>query len=73
MYLKDLKDLRKDLAADFPTDPNETDKVQREKKVNVKTEANEVVLPAKKKRRTKAEIEADKAKANKASRSRKKS
>jgi hypothetical protein len=73
MYLKDLKDLRKELASDFPTDPNETDKVQREKKVNVKTEANEVVLPAKRKRRTKAEIEADKAKANKASRSRKKS
>lgn len=73
MYLKDLKDLRKDLAADFPTDPNETDKVQREKKVNVKTEANEVIVPMKRKRRTKAEIDADKEKTNKASRGRKKS
>jgi hypothetical protein len=73
MYLKDLKDLRKDLIIDFPTDPNETDKVQREKKVNAKTETKEVVVPVKRKRRTKAEIEAYKAKANKASRGRKKS
>ena len=70
MYLKDLKDLRKELASDFPTDPNETDKVQPGKKVNVKTEENEVKLPVKRsrkstddeekpkrKRRTKAEME----------------
>jgi hypothetical protein len=60
MYLKDLKDLRKELASDFPTDPNETDKVQPGKKVNVKTEENEVKLPVKRKRRTKAEMEAAK-------------
>lgn len=73
MYLKDLKDLRKELINDFPTDPNETDKVQREKKVNAKTETKEVVVPVKRKRRTKSEIEADKEKKNKASRGRKKS
>ena len=64
MYLKDLKDLRKELASDFPTDPNETDKVQPGKRVNVKTEENEVKLPVKRKRRTKAEMEAAKNKAN---------
>jgi hypothetical protein len=52
MYLKDLKDLRKELAPDFPTDPNETDKVQREKKVNIKTDEMEVVTPVKRKRKT---------------------
>lgn len=60
MYLKDLKDLRKELVSDFPTDPNETDKVQPGKRVNTKTEENEVKLPMKRKRRTKAEMEAAK-------------
>ena len=62
MYLKDLKDLRKEIASDFPTEPNETDKVQREKKVNIKTEEKEVEVKPKRKRRTKAEMEAAKVK-----------
>lgn len=57
MYLTDLKNLRKEIAQDFPSDPNETDKVQREKKVNVKIEEKEVVAPVKRKRRTKTEME----------------
>ena len=78
MYLNDLKNLRKEIGPDFPTDPNETDKVQREKKVAVKTTEMEVAVPVKRsrksgsveeppkrKRRTKAEMEAAKAKANK--------
>ena len=60
MYLKDLKDLRKEIISDFAFEPNDTDKVQREKKVNVKTEEMEVVVPIKRKRRTKAEMEAAK-------------
>ena len=60
MYLKTLKELRKEIAPDFPTEPNETDKVQREKKVNIKTEEMEVVVKPKRKRRTKAEMEAAK-------------
>ena len=40
----------------FPTDPNETDKVQPGKKVNVKTEENEVKLPVKRTRKAKIEV-----------------
>lgn len=58
MYLNDLKNLRKEFVADFPSEPNDTDKVKREKKTNVKTVEKEVVVPVKRKRRTKAEIEA---------------
>lgn len=58
MYLKDLKDLRKEILPDFPSDENDTNKVKREKKVNAKTEEKEVVAPTKRKRRTKAEMEA---------------
>lgn len=60
MYLMDLKSLKKEIAPDFPADPNDTDKVKREKKVNTKTEEKEIVAPAKRKRRTKAEMEASK-------------
>jgi hypothetical protein len=62
MYLSDLKNLRKEISDDFPTEKNETDKVKREKKSNVKTEEKEVKAPVKRKRRTKAEMEADKKK-----------
>jgi hypothetical protein len=58
MYLNDLKNLRKEFVNEFPSDSNDTDKVKREKKVNVKTEEKEVKAPVKRKRRTKAEIEA---------------
>jgi hypothetical protein len=58
MYLNDLKNLRKEFVADFPSEPNDTDKVKREKKTNVKTVEKEVVAPTKRKRRTKAEMEA---------------
>jgi DNA topoisomerase-2 len=58
MYLNDLKNLRKEFINDFPSDSNDTDKVKREKKVNVKTEEKEVKAPVKRKRRTKAEMEA---------------
>lgn len=60
MYLKDLKDLRKEILPDFPSDENDTNKVKREKKVNAKTEEKEVVAPTKRKRRTKTEMEASK-------------
>lgn len=58
MYLNDLKNLRKEFINEFPSDTNETDKVKREKKVNIKTEDKEVKIPVKRKRRTKAEMEA---------------
>lgn len=58
MYLSDLKNLRKEISADFPTEKNETDKVKREKKSNAKTEEKEIKAPIKRKRRTKAEMEA---------------
>ena len=58
MYLNDLKNLRKEFVTEFPSDSNDTDKVKREKKVNVKTEEKEVKAPVKRKRRTKAEMEA---------------
>ena len=65
MYLNDLKNLRKEFVTEFPSDSNDTDKVKREKKVNVKTEEKEVKAPVKRKRRTKAEMEADRKKAEK--------
>ena len=55
--MNDLKNLRKEFVNEFPSDTNETDKVKREKKVNIKTEEKEVKVPVKRKRRTKAEIE----------------
>jgi hypothetical protein len=58
MYLSDLKNLRKEISADFPAEKNETDKVKREKKSNAKTEEKEIKAPVKRKRRTKAEMEA---------------
>ena len=58
MYLNDLKNLRKEFVNEFPSDSNDTDKVKREKKVNTKTEEKEVKAPVKRKRRTKAEMEA---------------
>ena len=65
MYLNDLKNLRKEFANEFPTDTNNTDKVKQEKPVAAKTEEKKVKEPVKRKRRTKAEIEADKKKAEK--------
>ena len=59
MYLNDLKNLRKEFVNEFPSDVNETDKVKREKKVNIKTEEKEVKVPIKRKRRTKAEMESE--------------
>ena len=59
MYLNDLKNLRKEFLSEFPSDSNNTDMVKREKKVNAKTEEKEVKAPVKRKRRTKAEMEAD--------------
>ena len=59
MYLNDLKNLRKEFVSEFPSDSNNTDTVKREKKVNTKTEEKEVKAPVKRKRRTKAEMEAD--------------
>ena len=58
MYLNDLQNLRKEFVNEFPSDSNDTDKVKREKKVNTKTEEKEVKDPIKRKRRTKAEMEA---------------
>lgn len=63
MYINDLKKLRKEFADEFPTDPNNTDKVKQENPETVKVEANTVKEPIKRKRRTKAEIEAAKNKA----------
>ena len=65
MYLNDLKNLRKEFVNEFPSDTNETDKVKREKKVNIKTEEKEVKAPIKRNRRTKAEIEAERKKEEK--------
>ena len=60
-----IKNLRKEFVNEFPSDTNETDKVKREKKVNIKTEEKEVKAPIKRKRRTKAEIEAERKKEEK--------
>lgn len=65
MYINDLKKLRKEFITEFPNTPNDTDKVKREKPATVKVEDNIVKEPIKRKRRTKAEIEADKKKAEK--------
>lgn len=65
MYINDLKKLRKEFITEFPNTPNDTDKVKREKPATVKVEDNIVKEPAKRKRRTKAEIEADKKKTEK--------
>lgn len=65
MYINDLKKLRKEFITEFPNTPNDTDKVKREKPATVKVEENIVKEPVKRKRRTKAEIEADKKKAEK--------
>ena len=62
MYLTDLKNLKKEISSEFPTDKNETNNTKREKKINAKTEELEIKAPVKRKRRTKAEMEAAKSK-----------
>lgn len=67
MYLNDLKNLRKEFVAEFPCEANDTDKVKQEKPVAAKTEEKKVVEVVKRKRRTKAEMEAARKEAEKKS------
>lgn len=58
MYIDDLKKLRKEMVSEFNVLPNTTDKVKREKPEITKVADNVVKEPVRRKRRTKAEMEA---------------
>ena len=58
MYINDLKKLRKELLLEINFTNNDTDKVKQEKPETLKVDDSVVKEPVKRKRRTKAEMEA---------------